>query len=182
MMDQNYNFSNTFNDVEIKNEDTFEYYCDIEGDRGEAEIICISMKILCLGHSKFTTSSIFGPKVFHFMTNKSDPERKFKFRVFPIEPVFVIFSNTKTLDNHTITFELSHNESIVYENGNKNKTSDFFEMKYGDINDYYIDFSTSHIDLNKRLEITGDFQFLQFIAFNSSASASWIVQESMKTN
>ena len=34
MMDQTFNFSNTFDTVQIKNDNTFEYYCDTEGERG----------------------------------------------------------------------------------------------------------------------------------------------------
>ena len=136
-----------------------------------------------LGHSRFQTSATLGPSVFHFVSNRSLPIIKtFQFRVFPHGPAHVVFSDTKDLQNLHISLLLDDTQTIVVTSDSFDHTvtkNEPYKVKYGKLNDLYIDFSEEEINFNGKVTITGDFEELNFIGFKSEDQASWVVKESM---
>ena len=95
-------------------------------------------------------------------------------------PISITFSQTKDLHNLTVTFLLDTAQTSVTSESwphtvTKNEPSG---LKLQKLNDLYINFAETEINLNDEVILNGEFEHLNFIAFASDDRASWIVHKS----
>ena len=137
------------------------------------------LKSVFLGYARFTTSDK-DPEDFHFIS-KYVHSKQIKFRVFPTSPINITFSNARNISNHTVTFELSASATKLIVNETSIEiysTPNHVGVKFGKLNDYNIQFTTTNILFNGKISARGHFQELRFIRFASVGHVSWTVEES----
>lgn len=133
-------------------------------------------------HTRFTTSKDEAENIFHFVSTKSKPIKKnFNIRVIPEDSVQIIFSKSKNLTNGTVSFILKEGGMEVASKGFKleYKKNESFHSKLNFINDIEILFTEREINIQNKVKIEGHFGELQFIGFNSTKPAFWIVKKSI---
>ena len=134
------------------------------------------------GHARFITVEGGDQSIFHFVDNRSIPlHKKFSFRVVPEGPVKVIFSKTKEQLNKTITFMIEMDETTVEGEGcnfsySLKESTRKLELK--SINEMEMTITRNVINFQDKIIINGSFDELNFIGFESTLPASWIVQKS----